>query len=107
MIPAQRPSLLRANASQQTEHHIGAKSGILSGREQLYGLFGSQRLAGPALLACGCINQCGDIVQDVTVRLRMADGAGQRVVHNDDRPARVSRSQPGQGPAHIMRGELP
>lgn len=107
MIPAQRPGLLRSNASQQTEHNIRTQSGVLSGREQGCGLFGGQRLARPALLACGCVDQCGDIVQDVTVRLRMADGAGQCVVRNDDRPARVGRSQSGQGQAHIMGGELP
>jgi hypothetical protein len=85
MIPAQRPGLLRANAGQQTEHDIGAESGVLSGREQSCGLLGGQRAARPALLALGCVDECGDIVQDVTVRFCMADGAGQRVVRNDDR----------------------
>jgi hypothetical protein len=73
VIQAERPGFLGADAGHQAQDHVGTGPGGLGGLQNGGGLLGGQRLAGPAGPAFRGIHKSGDIVDDVTIGLGMAE----------------------------------
>lgn len=87
MIPAKRPGLLGTDTGHQHKTRWALEPGTPGGLQYSGGLLGGQGLARPSGLTLRGVDQRRHVVYNVTVGLGVAQGAGQRVVRDHDRPA--------------------